>query len=52
MVELAPAAEVSTDVERFERGDDVAYRGELLPDDPYAEWTLGRVRGCGSAALR
>ena len=41
VVELAPGAEVSTDVERFERGDAAAYRGDLLPDDPYAEWTLG-----------
>ena len=41
MVELAPAAEVSTDVERFERGDDSAYGGELLPDERYEEWTLG-----------
>ena len=28
MVELGPAAEVTTDVERFERGDDSAYRGD------------------------
>ena len=41
MVELAPDAEVTTDVERFERGDVDAYRGDLLPDEPYAEWTLG-----------
>ena len=41
VVELGPDAEVTTDVERFERGDDAAYRGELLPDEPYAEWTLG-----------
>ena len=40
MVELAPDAEVTTDVERFERGDDAAYAGELLPDDPYAAWAL------------
>src|SRR4051794_32892136 len=40
MVELAPDAEVTTDVERFERGDDSAYGGELLPDDPYEDWTL------------
>jgi DNA-binding SARP family transcriptional activator len=38
MVELAPEAEVTTDVERFERGDDSAYGGDLLPDDHYAEW--------------
>jgi DNA-binding SARP family transcriptional activator/Tfp pilus assembly protein PilF len=41
-VELAPTAEVTTDVERFEGGDDSAYGGELLPDDAYEEWTLGR----------
>jgi DNA-binding SARP family transcriptional activator/tetratricopeptide (TPR) repeat protein len=41
VVELAPNAEVSTDVERFERGDVAAYRGDLLPDEPYVEWTLG-----------
>ena len=40
MVELAPDAEVTTDVERFERGDDSAYGGDLLPDDPYATWAL------------
>ena len=41
LVELAPAAEVATDVERFEGGDDSAYGGELLPDDAYEQWTLG-----------
>jgi DNA-binding SARP family transcriptional activator len=41
VVELAPAAEVTTDVERFEAGDDSAYGGELLPDEPYKEWLLG-----------
>jgi DNA-binding SARP family transcriptional activator len=40
LVELAPDAEVITDVERFERGDDSAYGGELLPDEPYEQWTL------------
>ena len=40
MVELAPDAEVTTDVERFEDGDDSAYGGELLPDQPYEEWLL------------
>src|SRR5690242_4683177 len=47
MVELAPDAVVTTDVERFERGDAAAYGGELLPDDPYAAWALaarGRLR--------
>jgi DNA-binding SARP family transcriptional activator/tetratricopeptide (TPR) repeat protein len=41
LVQLAPDAEVITDVERFERGDLDAYRGDLLPDEPFAEWTLG-----------
>jgi DNA-binding SARP family transcriptional activator len=41
VVELAPDAEVSTDVERFANGDDSAYGGVLLPDDAYEEWTLG-----------
>ena len=41
MVELAPDAEVTTDVERFEDGDDSAYGGELLPDEPYEQWALG-----------
>lgn len=48
MVELAPDATVMTDVERFERGDDSAYGGDLLPDDPYAHWALAareRLRG-------
>ena len=40
-VELAPDAAVTTDVERFESGEVEAYRGDLLPDEPYAEWTLG-----------
>jgi DNA-binding SARP family transcriptional activator len=40
VVELAPAAEVTTDVERFEHGDDSAYGGELLPDERYAQWAL------------
>jgi DNA-binding SARP family transcriptional activator len=34
VVELAPAAEVSTDVERFERGEDSAHGGEPLPTSP------------------
>ena len=37
MVELA---EATTDVERFEAGDDAAYGGDLLPDDAYATWAL------------
>ena len=40
MVDLAPTAEVTTDVERFEGGDDTAYRGELLPDEPYTQWAI------------
>jgi DNA-binding SARP family transcriptional activator len=55
VVELAPAADVSTDVERFERGEDSAYSGELLPDEPYEEWTLGpraRLRERRLAVLR
>jgi DNA-binding SARP family transcriptional activator len=39
-VELAPDAGVRTDVERFEGGDDDAYRGPLLPEDPYEEWAV------------
>ncbi len=55
VVALAPAAEVTTDVERFERGDESAYGGELLPDEPYEEWTLGpraRLRERRLAAMR
>jgi DNA-binding SARP family transcriptional activator/tetratricopeptide (TPR) repeat protein len=55
MVELAPAAEVTTDVERFERGDDSAYGGELLPDEPYEQWALApraRLRERRLAVLR
>jgi len=40
VVELAPEATVTTDVARFEAGDDSAYAGELLPDDRYEEWTV------------
>ena len=55
VVALAPAAEVTIDVERFERGDDSAYGGELLPDEPYEQWTLApraRLRERRLAALR
>jgi DNA-binding SARP family transcriptional activator/tetratricopeptide (TPR) repeat protein len=55
VVELAPAAEVMTDVERFERGDESAYGGELLPDERYEQWTLGpraRLRERRLAAMR
>src|SRR2546423_859867 len=55
VVELAPAAEVTTDVERFECGDDSAYGGELLPDTPYDQWTLGaraRLRERHLAVMR
>src|SRR3954452_4855196 len=55
IVELAPRAEVTTDVERFEGGDDGAYTGDLLPDDAYETWTQGprdRLRERRLAALR
>src|ERR687897_770033 len=55
MVELAPAAEVTTDVDRFERGDDSAYGGDLLPEERYEHWTLGpraRLRERRLALLR
>src|SRR3954452_18567172 len=42
MVELAPGIEVTTDVERFEAGDESAYTGDLLPDDAYEPWVQGR----------
>jgi DNA-binding SARP family transcriptional activator len=45
LVMLAPNARVETDVERFEASLDPAlYAGELLPDDPYAEWAEERRR--------
>src|SRR5829696_6471578 len=40
VVALAPEASVTTDVARFQAGDDSAYGGELLPDDRYEEWTI------------
>jgi DNA-binding SARP family transcriptional activator len=55
IVELAPGADVTTDVERFERGDDSAYGGELLPDDRYEQWALGpraRLRERRLAVMR
>src|SRR4051794_14110510 len=55
VVELAPGAEVTSDVERFERGEDSAYGGELLPDELYEQWTLGpraRLRERRIARLR
>jgi DNA-binding SARP family transcriptional activator/tetratricopeptide (TPR) repeat protein len=55
IVELAPDAAVTTDVERFERGDDSVYSGDLLPDDPYASWALAaraRLRPRRLALLR
>ena len=55
MVELAPAAQVTTDVDRFERGDDSAYGGDLLPEERYEHWTLGpraRLRERRLALLR
>jgi DNA-binding SARP family transcriptional activator len=45
LVMLAPDAHVETDVERFEASHDPAlYPGELLPDDPYADWAEERRR--------
>jgi DNA-binding SARP family transcriptional activator len=45
LVLLAPGARVETDVERFEAAADPAlYPGELLPDDPYAQWAEERRR--------
>jgi DNA-binding SARP family transcriptional activator/tetratricopeptide (TPR) repeat protein len=55
VVALAPTAEVTTDVERFESGEDSAYGGELLPDDLYEAWTVGpraRLRERHLAAMR
>src|SRR5215218_4228946 len=37
-VELAPGAQIVSDLERFEAGDEDVYGGELLPEDRYAEW--------------
>lgn len=55
-VTLAPDARIDTDVVRFEStGDPELYRGELLPEDRYAEWTEGRrsqLRGRYVAGLR
>jgi DNA-binding SARP family transcriptional activator len=40
---LAPDARIETDVERFEATRDLElYRGELLPEDRYAEWAEER----------
>src|SRR3954447_23809737 len=39
-VQLAPGAEVTTDVERLDAGDAAVLADELLPDDRYEEWTL------------
>lgn len=55
VVELAPGADVTTDVERFERGDDSAYGGELLPDEPYTQWAIdarARLRDRRLAMMR
>lgn len=55
LVELAPGAAITTDVERFEDGDDGAYGGELLPEDRYEEWTAPareRLRGRRLKLLR
>jgi DNA-binding SARP family transcriptional activator/tetratricopeptide (TPR) repeat protein len=39
-VELAPDADVSTDLERIEAGEEAPSDDELLPDDRYEEWTV------------
>ena len=55
LVELAPGAEIVTDVARFEAGDDDAYTGPLLPDDAYEPWTLAereRLQDRYAARLR
>lgn len=55
LVELAPGAEIVTDVARFEAGDDSAYAGPLLPDDAYEPWTLAereRLQDRHAARLR
>ncbi|MCA1679989.1 MAG: bacterial transcriptional activator domain-containing protein, partial [Actinobacteria bacterium] len=55
-VMLAPDAEVETDLRRFEAtGDLELYRGELLPEDRYADWAQERraeVRGRYLEGLR
>lgn len=54
-VALAPGADVRTDVERFEAGDDEAYTGDLLPDDRYEPWAEGpreRLRAVALERLR
>lgn len=49
---LAPEAEIETDVERFEStGDPDLYRGELLADDPYADWAADRRDALSSRYL-
>ena len=45
LVELSPGAEVVTDVERFESGDDTAYGGKLLPDDRYEKDATAAASG-------
>src|SRR4029077_7556551 len=43
LVLLAPEARIETGVARFEATSDPAvHAGELLPDDPYASWTVER----------
>src|SRR3954454_2579932 len=54
-VQLAPGAQVMTDVERLEAGDSDVPADELLPDDRYQEWTLApreRVRALRLAGMR
>src|SRR4051812_10260076 len=55
VVQLAPGADVTTAVERFERGDDSAYGGELLPDERYTQWAIdarARLRDRRLAMMR
>ena len=43
MISLFPGGEVTVDVEQFERSPSTElYRGDLLPEDRYAEWTEPR----------
>lgn len=55
VVALAPDARITTDVERFEAGDDAAYAGDLLPDDLYESWAeddRDRLRALALQRLR
>jgi len=55
VVELLPGVQVTTDLGRYEAGDESAYGGELLPDDRFEPWTTAareRVRARRLARLR